>query len=32
MTKIYMWLYELFKDISDYFWLKSVKKKDKKNG
>lgn len=30
MSKIYMWLYELFKDISDYFWKKAVVKGFKK--
>lgn len=25
MSKFYMYLYDFFKAISDYFWLKSVK-------
>lgn len=29
MSKVYMWLYEFFKGISDYFWKKAIYKKGK---
>jgi len=29
MSKFYMWLYEFFKEISDYFWKKAIYKKRK---
>jgi len=29
MSKVYMWLYEFFKSISDYFWKKAIYKKGK---
>ncbi len=30
MSKVYMWLYELFNSIANYFWKKAVLS-DKKN-
>jgi len=30
MRKVYMWLYEIFNDIANYFWKKAVLS-DKKN-